>query len=149
VADQLSCEVLHPWLQIGGLADERDRTHRLARPTPQGRPDREPRARDPAVHRDSRARDLLVLGEELIDRFRVLHGVVAVVGDGAVGLCAIIAARRLGAARIIALSGNPRRQDLARSFGATDILAERGDAAIEAVREMTDGVGVDAALEEA
>jgi len=73
--------------------------------------------------------------------------VVAVVGDGAVGLCGIIAARRLGAARIIALSRNPARQELARSFGATDILAERGDAAIEAVRELTNGVGVDAALE--
>jgi threonine dehydrogenase-like Zn-dependent dehydrogenase len=73
--------------------------------------------------------------------------VVAVIGDGAVGLCAVIAARRLGAARIIALSGNPARQALAREFGATDILAERGDAATEAVKEMTQGVGVDAALE--
>lgn len=59
--------------------------------------------------------------------------VVAVVGDGAVGLCAVIAARRLGADRIIALSRNPARQELARSFGATDVLAERGDAAIQAV----------------
>jgi threonine dehydrogenase-like Zn-dependent dehydrogenase len=73
--------------------------------------------------------------------------VVAAVGDGAVGLCAVIAAHRLGAERIIALSRNPKRQELARSFGATDILAERGDAAIEAIREMTDGVGVDAALQ--
>jgi threonine dehydrogenase-like Zn-dependent dehydrogenase len=72
---------------------------------------------------------------------------VAVVGDGAVGLCAVIAAKRFGAGRIIALSRNPRRQELARSFGATDILAERGDAAIEVIREMTDGIGVDAALE--
>ena len=73
--------------------------------------------------------------------------VVAVVGDGAVGLCAVIAARRLGAERVIALSRNPARQALARSFGATDILAERGDAATEAVMELTAGVGVDAALE--
>ena len=73
--------------------------------------------------------------------------VVAVVGDGAVGLCGVIAARRLGAARIIALSRNPTRQVLAGSFGATDVLAERGDAAIEAVLEVTNGVGVDAALE--
>ncbi|HLZ70832.1 MAG TPA: alcohol dehydrogenase catalytic domain-containing protein [Dehalococcoidia bacterium] len=73
--------------------------------------------------------------------------VVAVIGDGAVGLCAIIAARRLGAARIIALSGNPVRQALAGEFGATDILAERGDAAVAAVKELTLGVGVDAALE--
>jgi threonine dehydrogenase-like Zn-dependent dehydrogenase len=73
--------------------------------------------------------------------------VAAVVGDGAVGLCAVIAAARLGAARIIALSRNPARQALARSFGATDVLAERGDAATEAVLELTNGVGVDAALE--
>ena len=72
---------------------------------------------------------------------------VAVVGDGAVGLCAIIASKRLGAERIIALSRNPARQALAREFGATDIVAERGDAASEAVMTMTDGVGVDAALE--
>ena len=73
--------------------------------------------------------------------------VVAVVGDGAVGLCAIIASRRLGADRIIALSRNPARQELARTFGATDLVAERGAAAIEAVLDMTGGVGVDAALE--
>ena len=72
---------------------------------------------------------------------------VAVVGDGAVGLCAVLAAHRLGAARIIALSRNPARQEVARAFGATDILAERGDAAIEAIMELTNGVGVDAALE--
>jgi threonine dehydrogenase-like Zn-dependent dehydrogenase len=73
--------------------------------------------------------------------------VVAVVGDGAVGLCAVIAAQRLGAARIIALSRNPARQALARGFGATDVVAERGDAATEAVLQLTDGIGVDAALE--
>jgi hypothetical protein len=73
--------------------------------------------------------------------------VVAVVGDGAVGLCGVLASRRLGASRIIALSRNLARQQLARAFGATDILAERGDAAIEAILELTDGVGVDAALE--
>ena len=73
--------------------------------------------------------------------------VVAVVGDGAVGLCGVIAAQRLGAARIIALSRNPSRQKLAAAVGATDILAERGDAAIDAIRELTNGIGVDAALE--
>jgi threonine dehydrogenase-like Zn-dependent dehydrogenase len=72
---------------------------------------------------------------------------VAVVGDGAVGLCAVIAARRLGAVRIIALSRNPARQALARRFGATDVVAERGEAGVEAVRALTDGLGVDAALE--
>jgi threonine dehydrogenase-like Zn-dependent dehydrogenase len=72
---------------------------------------------------------------------------VAVVGDGAVGLCAVLAAKRLGAERIIALSRNPARQTLAREFGATDVVAARGDEAVEAVRALTDGVGVDAALE--
>jgi threonine dehydrogenase-like Zn-dependent dehydrogenase len=72
---------------------------------------------------------------------------VAVVGDGAVGLSALLAASRLGAERIIALSRNPARQAVAREFGATDIVAERGDEAIAAVREMTDGLGVEAALE--
>jgi threonine dehydrogenase-like Zn-dependent dehydrogenase len=73
--------------------------------------------------------------------------IVAVVGDGAVGLCAVIAAKRLGAARIMALSRNPARQALAREFGATDVIADRGDAATAAVKEMTGGIGVDAALE--
>src|SRR5437588_5630112 len=72
---------------------------------------------------------------------------VAVVGDGAVGLCAIIAAKRLGAHRIIALSRNPARQALARAFGATDILSERGDDATQKILELTNGLGVDAALE--
>jgi len=73
--------------------------------------------------------------------------VVAVVGDGAVGLCAIIAAKRLGAERILALSRNPARQKLAQTFGATDILAERGDEATQKILELTNGIGVDAALE--
>ena len=72
---------------------------------------------------------------------------VAVVGDGAVGLSGVLAAKRLGAERIIALSRHEDRQALARQFGATDIVAARGEAAVEAVTEMTDGVGVDATLE--
>ena len=72
---------------------------------------------------------------------------VAVVGDGAVGLCAVLAAKRLGAERIIAMSRHADRQQLATEFGATDIVAERGEEAVEKVQEMTDGVGVDAALE--
>ena len=72
---------------------------------------------------------------------------VAVVGDGAVGLCAVIAAKKLGATRVIALSRNPARQALATEFGATDIVAERGEDAIAAVLKLTDGAGVDAALE--
>jgi threonine dehydrogenase-like Zn-dependent dehydrogenase len=72
---------------------------------------------------------------------------VAVVGDGAVGLSAVIAAKRLGADRIISLSRNPARQALAREFGATDIVPERGEEAIATILEMTGGIGVDAALE--
>jgi len=74
-------------------------------------------------------------------------GVVAVVGDGAVGLSGVLAASRLGAERVIALSRNPARQRLAREFGATDIVESRGEAATETVKELTDGVGVDAVLE--
>src|SRR2546427_11491836 len=73
--------------------------------------------------------------------------VVAVVGDGAVGLCAIIGAKRLGAERILALSRNPARQKLAREVGATDILSERGGEATKKSLDMTNGIGVDAALE--
>ena len=72
---------------------------------------------------------------------------VAVVGDGAVGLSGVLAAKRIGAERIIALSRHADRQELATEFGATDIVAERGEAAVSAVREMTGGVGVDATLE--
>jgi threonine dehydrogenase-like Zn-dependent dehydrogenase len=72
---------------------------------------------------------------------------VAVVGDGAVGLCAVIAAKRLGAERIIALSRHPSRQALAREFGATDVVPERGQDAITRLLDMTGGIGVDAALE--
>jgi threonine dehydrogenase-like Zn-dependent dehydrogenase len=72
---------------------------------------------------------------------------VGVVGDGAVGLSAVLAAGRMGAGRIIALSRNPARQQLAREFGATDIVGERGEAAVEAVLALTAGVGVDAAAE--
>jgi threonine dehydrogenase-like Zn-dependent dehydrogenase len=73
--------------------------------------------------------------------------VVAVVGDGAVGLSGVLAAARLGAERIITLGRNPVRQELARAFGATDIVAERGEEATEKVLELTQGVGVDATLE--
>jgi threonine dehydrogenase-like Zn-dependent dehydrogenase len=73
--------------------------------------------------------------------------VVAVVGDGAVGLSGVLAARRLGAERIIALSRNPARQQLARDFGATDIVEGRGEEATDAVLELTNGVGADATLE--
>jgi threonine dehydrogenase-like Zn-dependent dehydrogenase len=72
---------------------------------------------------------------------------VAVVGDGAVGLCAVIAAKRLGAGQIILLGRHPDRIALAREFGATDVVSERGEEAVERVREVTGGFGVYAVLE--
>jgi threonine dehydrogenase-like Zn-dependent dehydrogenase len=72
---------------------------------------------------------------------------VAVVGDGAVGLCAVLAARELGAGRIIAMSRHENRQRLALEFGATDIVTERGEAGIQRIRELTAGIGADALLE--
>ncbi|MFD7546435.1 zinc-binding dehydrogenase [Streptomyces sp. NPDC059578] len=72
---------------------------------------------------------------------------VAVVGDGAVGLCAVLAARRLGAERIVTLGRHDRRTALAGRFGATDVVAERGEAAVEAVRELTGGEGAPAVVE--
>jgi threonine dehydrogenase-like Zn-dependent dehydrogenase len=70
-----------------------------------------------------------------------------VVGDGAVGLCGVIASKRLGAARIILLGRRPDRIALAKEFGATDIVTERGDEAVRRVRGLTGGVGVDSVLE--
>ncbi|WP_329397690.1 zinc-dependent alcohol dehydrogenase family protein [Streptomyces melanogenes] len=72
---------------------------------------------------------------------------VAVVGDGAVGLCGVLAAKRLGAERIIALGRHQVRTDIARTFGATDVVAERGEAAVDAVRELTRGQGAHAVIE--
>jgi threonine dehydrogenase-like Zn-dependent dehydrogenase len=72
---------------------------------------------------------------------------VAVVGDGAVGLCGVIAARRLGAERIIMLGRHRSRTGLAVEFGATDVVAERGAEAVERVRELTGGTGAHAVLE--
>ncbi|MGH2867904.1 MAG: zinc-binding dehydrogenase, partial [Solirubrobacteraceae bacterium] len=72
---------------------------------------------------------------------------VAVVGDGAVGLCGVIAAKRLGAEQIIILGRHEDRTSLARELGATDVVAERGEAAVERVRELTAGFGVHGVLE--
>ncbi|WP_167154195.1 zinc-dependent alcohol dehydrogenase family protein [Streptomyces sp. MBT27] len=72
---------------------------------------------------------------------------VAVVGDGAVGLCGVLAAKRLGAERIIALGRHQVRTDIAKLFGATDVVAERGEAAVAAVRELTRGQGAHAVIE--
>src|SRR5947208_7591622 len=71
----------------------------------------------------------------------------AVIGDGAVGLCAVIAARRLGAEQIILMGRHPDRIALATQFGATDVVSERGDEAVARVRELTGGLGVHSVLE--
>ncbi|HEU4567880.1 MAG TPA: zinc-binding dehydrogenase, partial [Marmoricola sp.] len=72
---------------------------------------------------------------------------VAVVGDGAVGLCGVLAARQLGAERIVALSRHEPRQRVAEKFGATDLVPERGEEAVARLLDLTDGVGADATLE--
>lgn len=72
---------------------------------------------------------------------------VVVVGDGAVGLLAVLSARQKGAEQIIAMSRHPTRQVLARTFGATEIIADRGDEGIARIKELTRGVGADAVLE--
>ena len=72
---------------------------------------------------------------------------VAVVGDGAVGLLGVLAAAQLGAERIIAMSRHQPRQTLAREFGATDIVAERGDDGVARIKELTGGIGADSVLE--
>ena len=72
---------------------------------------------------------------------------VAVVGDGAVGLCGVIAAKRLGADQIIIMGRRPDRISLAREFGATDVVSERGDEAVERVKELTGGYGAHSVLE--
>ncbi len=105
-------------------------------------------------HSDQTLRSLLTLSDVLATGHHaavsagVSRGdVVAVVGDGAVGLSAVLAASRLGAGRVIALSRHPERQAIAKEFGATDIVADRGEAAADAVMELTAGIGADASLE--
>lgn len=78
----------------------------------------------------------------------VKHGsTVVVVGDGAVGLSGILSARQMGAERIISMSRNPSRQELAREFGATDIVTARGDVGVTRIKELTGGIGADSVLE--
>jgi threonine dehydrogenase-like Zn-dependent dehydrogenase len=71
----------------------------------------------------------------------------AVIGDGAVGLCGVIAAKRLGAEQIIIMGRHEQRIDLAKAFGATDVVRERGDEAVEQVKQLTGGFGVHSVLE--
>jgi threonine dehydrogenase-like Zn-dependent dehydrogenase len=72
---------------------------------------------------------------------------VVVVGDGAVGLCGVLAAVQMGAERVIAMSRHEPRQEIARAFGATDVVAERGREGAAVIKELTNGIGADAVLE--
>src|SRR3954471_11509216 len=92
--------------------------------------------------------DVLGTGWFAADAANVKPGAtVAVVGDGAVGLLGILSAKQMGAERIIAMSRHETRQKLAREFGATDIVTERGDEGVERIKQLTNGVGADSVLE--
>src|SRR3954454_18438999 len=92
--------------------------------------------------------DVMATGHHAAVSARVGRGkTAAVVGDGAVGLCGVIAAKRLGAEQIIILGRHPDRIALAKEFGATDVVSERGDAATEKVMELTGGLGAHSVLE--
>ncbi|WP_369936955.1 zinc-dependent alcohol dehydrogenase family protein [Xanthomonas tesorieronis] len=92
--------------------------------------------------------DVLGTGWYAADAAKVKPGSTAVViGDGAVGLLATLSAKQMGAERIIVMSRNPARQKLARDFGATDIVAERGEEGVTKILEMTRGMGADSVLE--
>src|SRR5438270_11407641 len=92
--------------------------------------------------------DVMGTGHHAALAARVAFGkTAAVIGDGAVGLCGVIAAKRLGAERIILLGRHPDRIALAKEFGATDVVSERGQEAVERLPELTDGFGVHSGLE--
>lgn len=92
--------------------------------------------------------DVMGTGWFAADAANVKPGsIVVVVGDGAVGLLAVLSARQMGAERIIAMSRHPSRQKLAREFGATDVVTERGDEGVARIQELTHGIGADSVLE--
>src|SRR5438874_4526083 len=92
--------------------------------------------------------DVLGTGWFAADAANVKPGsTVVVVGDGAVGLLGVLSAKQMGAERIIAMSRHESRQKLAREFGATDIVTERGDEGVARIMDMTNGVGADSVLE--
>jgi threonine dehydrogenase-like Zn-dependent dehydrogenase len=74
-------------------------------------------------------------------------GTAVVIGDGAVGLCGVLAAATMGAEKVVAMSRHEPRQEIARAFGATHVVAERGKEGGAAIKEITDGIGADAVLE--
>jgi len=108
----------------------------------------------PAVPKDALVPSLLALSDVMGTGWFAAHAAavkpgktVAVVGDGAVGLLGVLSARQMGAKRILAMSRHEARQKLAREFGATDIVAARGDEGVARIKELTDGIGADSVLE--
>jgi threonine dehydrogenase-like Zn-dependent dehydrogenase len=108
----------------------------------------------PEIPSESQIPDLLALSDVMgtgwfaAEAANVKPGMtVAVVGDGAVGLLGVLSAKQKGAERIIAMSSHGSRQKLAREFGATDIVSERGDEGIARIKDLTKGIGADAVLE--
>src|SRR5262249_37625476 len=94
------------------------------------------------------ASDVLGTGWFAADAANVKEGsTVVVVGDGAVGLLGVLSAKQMGAERVVAMSRHETRQKLAREFGATDIVTERGDAGVARIKELTKGIGADSVLE--
>src|SRR5712671_6979021 len=94
------------------------------------------------------ASDVLGTGWFAADAANVKPGsTIVVVGDGAVGLLGVLSAKQMGAERIIAMSRHPSRQKLAREFGATDIVTERGEEGVARIKELTRGIGADSVLE--
>ncbi len=92
--------------------------------------------------------DVMGTGWFVADAANVKPGkTVVVVGDGAVGLLGVLSAKHMGAERIIAMSRHESRQKLAREFGATDIVTERGDEGVEQIKQLTNGIGADSVLE--
>ena len=92
--------------------------------------------------------DVLGTGWFAADAANVKPGsTVVVVGDGAVGLLGVLSAKQMGADRIIAMSRHEKRQKLARAFGATDVVTERGDEGVQRIMDMTGGIGADSVLE--
>jgi len=108
----------------------------------------------PGVPSDDMVPSLLALSDVMGTGWFAAHAAnvkpgktVVVVGDGAVGLLGVLSARQMGAKRIIAMSRNESRQKLAREFGATDIVTQRGDEGVARIKELTKGIGADSALE--
>src|SRR5579884_2823821 len=111
-------------------------------PTPGGAPP------DDLVPSLLAASDVLGTGWFAADAANVKPGgTVVVVGDGAVGLLGVLSAKQMGAGRIIAMSRHEKRQKLAREFGATEIVTERGDAGVARIKDLTNGIGADSVLE--